>query len=111
MKKEENSEIKNPIITNTNEEEKELNEEEEIVQQKLGNSENSMNSISKPFISLTSLSKCQCCNSDFNSNENLPILLQCSHFFVKNVLKIILLKKILESNAQLMVLLLKILMI
>ena len=85
--KEENSEIKNPIITNTNEEEKELNEEEEIVQQKLGNSENSMNSISKPFISLTSLSKCQCCNSDFNSNENLPILLQCSHFFCKKCIE------------------------
>ena len=85
--KEENSEIKNPIITNTNEEEKELNEEEELVQQKLGNSENSMNSISKPFISLTSLSKCQCCNSDFNSNENLPILLQCSHFFCKKCIE------------------------
>ena len=91
--KEITSEIKNPIITNSNEndEEKEINEneeeEEEINEQKLKNSENSVNSMTKPFISLASLSRCQCCNSEFNSNENLPILLQCSHFFCKKCLE------------------------
>ena len=91
--KELTSEIKNPIITNSNEndEEKEINEneeeEEEINEQKLKNSENSVNSMTKPFISLASLSRCQCCNSEFNSNENLPILLQCSHFFCKKCLE------------------------
>ena len=91
--KELTSEIKNPIITNSNEndEEKEINEneeeEEEINEQKLKNSENSVNSMTKPFISLASLSRCQCCNSEFNSNENLPFLLQCSHFFCKKCLE------------------------
>ena len=63
--KELTSEIKNPMITNSNEneEEKEINEneEEELVQQKMKNSENSINSMTKPFISLASLSRCQCC--------------------------------------------------
>ncbi len=79
------------MITNSNEneEEKEINEneEEELVQQKMKNSENSINSMTKPFISLASLSRCQCCNSEFNSNENLPILLQCNHFFCKKCIE------------------------
>jgi hypothetical protein len=93
IQKELTSEIKNPMITNSNENEEEKekeineNEEEELVQQKMKNSENSINSMTKPFISLASLSRCQCCNSEFNSNENLPILLQCNHFFCKKCIE------------------------
>ena len=93
IQKELTSEIKNPMITNSNENEEEIekeineNEEEELVQQKMKNSENSINSMTTPFISLASLSRCQCCNSEFNSNENLPILLQCNHFFCKKCIE------------------------
>ena len=39
------------------------------------------------FISLNSLSKCQYCNMIFNSEENIPILFKCNHFFCKKCIE------------------------
>lgn len=37
----------------------------------------------RQFISLSSLSKCQYCNEEFNTSTNLPLLFKCGHFFCK----------------------------
>ena len=67
------NDIDNLIITNNN----------KIKQ----NNKMNINPEIKPFISLSSLSKCQCCNIDFNGDENLPILFKCNHFFCKKCIE------------------------
>ena len=41
------------------------------------------NESSVPLVTLNFLSICQCCKNQFNSNENIPYLFKCGHFFCK----------------------------
>ena len=47
------------------------------------NLENESNDSELPLVTLNFLSICQCCKNSFNSNENIPYLLKCGHFFCK----------------------------
>ena len=47
------------------------------------NIENESNDSELPLVTLNFLSICQCCKNSFNSNENIPYLLKCGHFFCK----------------------------
>ena len=45
--------------------------------------ENESNESEVPLITLNFLSICQCCKSQFNSEEHIPYLFKCGHFFCK----------------------------
>ena len=47
------------------------------------NIENESNDSELPLVTLNFLSICQCCKNSFNSNDNIPYLLKCGHFFCK----------------------------
>jgi hypothetical protein len=73
----------------TKKEEEEINEELNnlIISSNNQNNNININKNLKPFISLSSLSKCQNCNIEFNGEENLPILFKCNHFFCKKCIE------------------------
>ena len=41
----------------------------------------------KPFISMESLNKCQCCEEHFDKGKHLPLLFSCGHFFCKDCIQ------------------------
>ena len=65
-------------------EEKEINEELNnlIISNNNQNNNININKNLKPFISLSSLSKCQNCNIEFNGEENFQYYLNVIIFFV-----------------------------
>ena len=62
------------------EEKKNNNNKEEIDEPKI-------NSNFPDIMSMNSFNVCQCCNKEFDSNNNMPYVLKCNHFFCKNCLE------------------------
>ena len=81
----------NHLITNSLEE---LNSQ---LKESAGNN-NNINQSSK-LITLKYVSVCQCCKLNFNSQSNLPYLLQCGHFFCKECI----LKKFFDKKTKVIV--------
>ena len=49
--------------------------------------ENESNESEVPLITLNFLSICQCCKNHFNSQNNIPYLFKCGHFFCKQCIE------------------------
>ena len=49
--------------------------------------ENESNESEVPLITLNFLSICQCCKNQFNSQNNIPYLFKCGHFFCKQCIE------------------------
>ena len=73
----------NNFIKNNNEENKNINNNKYNNNEKSSVNENDSNESEIPLITLNFLSICQCCKNQFNSQNNVPYLFKCGHFFCK----------------------------
>ena len=88
IKSKENKNNKNYKTVKNNEMKysKDLNEQQKEIENHTTN-ENESNESEVPLITLNFLSICQCCKNQFNSQNNIPYLFKCGHFFCKQCIE------------------------
>ena len=83
MENEQDNEDSNNNISMKSKENKNTNNNKYNYNEKSWVNENDSNESEIPLITLNFLSICQCCKNQFNSQNNIPYLFKCGHFFCK----------------------------